>query len=380
MNQKVLFTASTFSHILSFHVPYLKWFQDQGWSVHVACGGETAPIPCADRVEALPFQKRIGAADNFRAAALLRSLIMEEGYGLISTHTSLAAFFTRLAVKGLRERPLVANTVHGYLFDGDTPAVKRRVLLEAERFTAAQTDLLMTMNRWDFRLARREKLGRRVVHIPGMGVDFSRLDRCGPGDALALRRKWGIPDDAFVLIYPAEFSARKSQIVLIEAMAMLPEDCVLVLPGRGALLEECRAAASRLEAAGRVIFPGQVPDMGAWYSMADAAVSASRSEGLPFNVMEAMYCGLPVAASRVKGHTDLIREGETGLLYPYGDAAACAGAVRRLMESPSLRRDLGRGARENVGQYGLGRVLPEIMRQYGGLVPELGRETAQVRK
>ena len=380
MNHKVLFTASTFSHILNFHIPCLKWFQAQGWSVHVACGGETAPIPYADRVVALPFQKRIEAVGNFRAAARLRRLIAEEGYGLISTHTSLAAFFTRLAVKGLRERPLVANTVHGYLFDGDTPAVKRHVLLEAERLTAAQTDLLMTMNRWDFGLARREKLGRRVVHIPGMGVDFARLDRCGPGDALALRRKWGIPDDAFVLIYPAEFSARKSQMVVIQAMAMLPEDCVLVLPGCGSLLEECRAAAKGLGQVGRVIFPGQLSAMGAWYSMADAAVSASRSEGLPFNVMEAMYCGLPVAASRVKGHTDLIREGETGLLYPYGDAAACAGAVRRLMESPSLRRDLGRSAKENVMQYGLEQVLPEIVRQYSGLVPELGRETVQMRK
>jgi len=380
MNYKVLFTASTFSHILSFHVPYLKWFQAQGWSVHVACGGETASIPYADRVVALPFQKRIGAAENFRAAAQLRRLITEEGYGLISTHTSLAAFFTRLAVKGMQERPLVVNTVHGYLFDGDTPAVKRRVLLEAERFTAAQTDLLMAMNRWDFRLAQREKLGRRVVLIPGMGVDFARLDRCGPGDALALRRKWGIPDDAFVLIYPAEFSARKSQLVLIEAMTMLPENCVLVLPGRGDLLKECRTAANRLDVAERVIFPGQVSGIGAWYSMADAAVSASRSEGLPFNVMEAMHCGLPVAASRVKGHTDLIRDGVTGLLYSYGDVEACAGVVRKLMESPSLRRDLGRRAKESVERFSLGRVQSEILRQYRQLIPELDGTTVQIQK
>lgn len=369
MTNKVLFTASTFSHILNFHIPYLKWFRDRGWSVHVACGGNPAPIPDADRVVVLPLKKSMASAENFRASALLRRLIQEEAYDLISTHTSLAAFFTRLAVKGM-SRPPVVNTVHGYLFDGDTSAVKRRVLLLAERMTAAQTDLLMTMNLWDFQQARHEKLGRRVVHIPGMGVDFSRLDGFGPDDSLALRRKWGIPDEAFVMIYPAEFSDRKSQSVLIHTMTKLPMSCVLVLPGHGALLGECRAMARRLALTGRVIFPGQIIGMGPWYAMADAAVSASRSEGLPFNVMEAMHCGLPVVASEVKGHTDLIQDGTTGLLYPYGNTDACAAAIRSLMGSAQLRRELGRNAKENAEQYSLNRVLPEIVRHYSELVPE----------
>ena len=371
MTKKILVTASTFSHILNFHIPYLKWFRDRGWSVHVACGGKLPPIPYADRVTALPLQKSLWSVNNFKSAALLRQLIREERYDLISTHTSLAAFFTRLAVKGMRQRPLVANTVHGYLFDEDTLALKRYILLMAERITAAQTDLLMTMNRWDFRLAQKEKLGKRVVHIPGMGIDLSGFEGYGPRDGLALRREWDIPDEAFVLIYPAEFSERKSQAVLIRAMARMPENCVLVLPGQGALLEKCRALAQRLELTGRVIFPGQIAGMGPWYSMANAAVPASRSEGLPFNVMEAMYCGLPVIASKVKGHIDLIQEGVTGFLYPYGNADACAAAIRSLMDSVSLRQELGRNAKENAKQYSLDRVLPEIVRLYGGLFPEL---------
>lgn len=371
MENKVLFTASTFSHILNFHIPYLKRFQEHGWAVHVACGGNLAPIPYAERVVELPFQKSMGSPENFRAAAQLRRLIREEGYTLISTHTSLAAFFTRLAVKGMKERPLIANTVHGYLFDDDTPAVKRRILLAAERFVAAQTDLLMAMNLWDHQLAKREKLGRRVVHIPGMGVDFPRLERQIPRDSMALRREWGIPDDAFVLLYPAEFSQRKSQAVLIRTMAKLPENCVLALPGQGALLGECEELAAELGLGERVIFPGQVSGMGSWYAMADGLVSASRIEGLPFNVMEAMHFGLPVVASKVKGHTDLIRDGVTGLLYPYGNADACASAVRSLMESAFLRRELGRNAKGEVEQYCLGRVLPEITRQYCPLIPEL---------
>lgn len=368
MTRKVLFTASTFSHILNFHLPYLEYFRNRGWIVHVACGGESASVPYADKVIQLPFRKQMLAPGNFRSAAILRREIRQERYSLISAHTSLAAFFTRLAVKGMKERPPVANTVHGYLFDDNTPTLKRNILLAAERLTAPQTDLLLTMNRWDYELSQRYRLGKQVVQIPGVGVDFSRFERKKPEDSKDFRSDLGFPQDAFVLIYPAEFSRRKSQEVLIRALTKLPERAVLVLPGKGALLEPCKALAAQLKLEHRIVFPGQVLDMAPWYAMADAAVSASRIEGLPFNVMEAMYFGLPVAASEVKGHTDLITHGKTGWLYPYGDIAACADALRTLMESTPLRQALGRAAQESVTQYALEQVLPQVLCAYEGIL------------
>ena len=358
--RSVLFTASTFSHIRRFHLPYLRWFQERGWRVDAACGGTPCDIPGADRIIHLPSQKKMTAPANLRAAAMLRREIEEHRYDLISTHTALAAFFTRLAVKGMRDRPKLINTVHGYLFDDDTPALKRAVLLGAEKLTAKQTDLLLTMNQWDFGLAREKRLGGRVSCIPGMGVDFSRLDGAAPDAGTQQRQAYGIADDAFLLVYGAEFSRRKSQNVLIEAMVSLPERAVLVLPGEGGTLEDCKALAARLGLDRRVIFPGEAEDMAAWYAAADAAVSASRSEGLPFNVMEAMHMGLPVAASAVKGHEDLIRNGESGLLYPYGDRAALAAAVKRLMDDPALCRSLGQAARETAAAYSLERVFPLV--------------------
>ncbi len=367
----VLFTASTFSHIRRFHLPYLRWFRDRGWRVTLACGGPAPDMPEADRVISLPLEKRMSAPANFRAAAMLRREICREGYDLISTHTSLAAFFTRLAVMGMKDRPRLVNTVHGYLFDDDTPALRRAVLLAAERLTAGQTDLLLTMNRWDLDLARAKKLGKRVAVIPGMGVDFARLEPAGPEAGRRQRAAWSIGPDDFVMVYPAEFSARKSQAVLIRAMALLPERAVLVLPGEGGTLGACQAEAARLGLGRRVLFPGEAGDMASWYAAADAAVPASRSEGLPFNVMEAMHASLPVAASAVKGHTDLIRDGENGLLYPYGDEAAFAAAVRRLMDDPGLCERLGRTARADAAPYALERVLPQVTAELERLVDEV---------
>ena len=254
--------------------------------------------------------------------------------------------------------------MHGYLFDDDTPALKRGVLLSAERLTAPQTDLLLVMNEWDYRVATGYRLGKRVAKIPGMGVVFSRLEAETRTDGMRLRRELGIAEDAFVLLYAAGFSPRKSQPVLIRAMKALPGNTVLALCGRGATWEECRSLARTLGMEGRVLFPGQVSDMPAWYRMGDACVSASRSEGLPFNVMEAMYAGLPVIASRVKGHVDLIEDGTNGLLYEYGDVEACARQVTRLMADASLRQTLSAVARASAEAYRLETVLPIVMDRY----------------
>jgi len=367
---RVLFTASTASHIRNFHRPYLRAFRDMGWTVAVACGGDPASIPEAEEVLALPFEKKMTAPANFKAQSLLRRFLEETPCDLICTHTSLAAFFTRRAAAGLKNRPKVVNVAHGYLFDDKTPTLKRTILLAAEKLTAGQTDLLLTMNEYDLRLAKKHRLGKRVAPIPGMGVDFSRLDGMADLDRGGLRAELGFSPEDFVLVYAAEFSGRKNQELLIRALPELPGRVKLLLPGQGALWDACRTLAQELGVADRVVFPGQIKDMAPLYGAADGAVPSSRSEGLPFNVMEAMYAGLPVVASAVKGHTDLIEDGRTGLLCPYGDKTAFVRAVTKLLDDPDLGHAMGAAARAAMAPYALERVLPQVMNEYTSLLPK----------
>lgn len=369
MEHKILFTASTYAHISNFHRPYLRAFSALGWTVDVACGGKPMALPEARRVIHLPLEKSISAPANFQAARMLRREMKREDYTLISTHTSLAAFFTRLAAKGLDTT--VVNTCHGYLFDPQTPSFKGRLLLEAERLTAGRTDLLLTMNRRDREIAGRYHLGRQILEIPGVGVDFSPLDQTPATARELLRAEWALPEDAFVLIYPAEFSSRKNQAMLLRTLALLPRDIYLLLPGDGALLDRCKALAAELGVQDRVRFPGHVPDMGPWYRAADCAVSASQSEGLPFNIMEAMHCGLPVVASDVKGHQDLISPGETGFLFPLNDEQTCARQIRTLKETPHLLSHLSQQASAAAEQYRLEQVFPKVMAAYQAVLPSL---------
>ena len=367
MKAKLLYAASSYIHLMNFHLPYLRALRERGWEIHALCGDPRGEIPFADRTIIVPFRKKMSAPDNFRAAAQIRELVRSEGYALVIVHTSLAAFFVRLALKGLRHRPKLINMVHGYLFDDETPAPKKQILLAAEQMTAPETDLLITMNRWDHELAQKRRLAAREVFVPGVGVDLSRFAAASPEAGRRLREALGIPEEDFVLLYAAELSARKSQPVLIRALRELPERARLVLAGSGAGETECRALAGQLGLEDRILFPGHVGNVGDWYAMADAVATASRIEGLPFNVMEAMVLRKPVVASRVKGHEDLIEDGVSGLLYPYGDAKACAAAIRRLMDDPALGGRLAETAAEQVGKYSLEQVFPQVMAAYESL-------------
>lgn len=372
---RILFVASTFSHIRNFHLPYLEAFVQQGWTVDVACGGTVMELPHVRRAYPIGLEKSMSSPKNFAAAHALRRLIRAQGYDLISCHTALASFFVRLAVMGMRRRPRVACICHGYLFDQDTPALKRTVLSAAEALTAPVTDLLLTMNQWDTQYAAAHKLGKKVAYIPGMGLDPDKLPPVSPQQGAQLREELGIPQDAFVLLFAGEFSHRKSQPVLLKALARLPQQVYLLLPGQGSELEACQGLARELGVEARVRFPGQVSDMPVWYAACDGVVSASRIEGLPFNLMEAMYYGLPIVASDVKGHHDLLAPQRAGLLYPYGDDDACAQQLGALLAQPQLRHALGATAQQAVVPYLLPTVLPQVMGQYQQLLDQGGIQT-----
>jgi glycosyltransferase involved in cell wall biosynthesis len=86
---------------------------------------------------------------------------------------------------------------------------------------------------------------------------------------------------------------------------------------------------------------GERDDVPGLLSDADVFVLASRSEGLPLSVIEAMAAGLPVVASDVGGLRELVRDAETGVLVPPSDATALASALRPLLADRQLRRRLG---------------------------------------
>ncbi|MPN26590.1 putative glycosyltransferase EpsD [bioreactor metagenome] len=89
----------------------------------------------------------------------------------------------------------------------------------------------------------------------------------------------------------------------------------LLLAGDGKTLNECKQLVKQLGQTNKIHFLGYVNDVTRLYAFCDAAVSPSLSEGLPFNIIEAMGCGLPVIVSDIKGHRELAEQSINGLLF-----------------------------------------------------------------
>ena len=213
MAKKLLMTASVWSHIRNFHLAYLQQLHQRGWETHIACANlpqDAEQNACIDKAFALSFEKKISSLSNFRAAWALRKLMQKEGYGLVISHTSLAAFFTRLALKFLPSRPHSVCFMHGYLFDDDSGFFKRQILLSAEKITAKETDLLLLMNETDYKIAENYRLGKKIRKIPGMGVDFSRLNSATKEEGLKLRAQLGIDKDDLPKVKEKFFKANST--------------------------------------------------------------------------------------------------------------------------------------------------------------------------
>lgn len=364
MAKKILYCASTASHILNFHLPYLRAFHETGYEVWVAAE-RRAPVPYADHVVALPMRKKLLSFGNLKAVLEARSLIREQGFDMVSTHTELASAAVRAAILLLRKRPKVVCTMHGYLFR-ESDGLKKWVYLIPEKLCARVTDVLMVMNHEDYEIARRHRLYRdRLCRIDGMGIDLSKFHPAAPEERASSRAELEIGEDDFVYVYAAEFSRRKNQAFLIRAFAGFCRQnprMKLLLAGDGALLGECKALARGLHADGQILFPGYVENMRGLYAACDVCVSSSRIEGLPFNVMEAMACGLPVVASDIKGHRELTQEGKSGLLFR--SAAELESRMKELQRDGDLRKSLREAGISQVKRFALPVVFPEVMERY----------------
>jgi glycosyltransferase involved in cell wall biosynthesis len=156
--------------------------------------------------------------------------------------------------------------------------------------------------------------------------------------------------DVFRAVFVGRHVPVKGLDVLLKAWALaeLPAKAQLTLAGDGPERDRLIALAKDLGIEGSVKFPGMVQDVPALLSENNLYVQASHQEGLPNAVLEAMSTALPVVATRVSGHEDIITDGETGFLVPPNDSLALSMVLSRLAHQQELRMEMGGTARKYV--------------------------------
>jgi PEP-CTERM/exosortase A-associated glycosyltransferase len=202
----------------------------------------------------------------------------------------------------------------------------------------------------------------KVTVIPN-AVDIEAFDQGGTPD-VELQRRLGLADCS-VVGFVGSFYAYEGLDLLLDALPgmlkVLPDTRVLLVgggPQEGAL----KARAERLGIADKVVFAGRVPheDVPRYYDLIDVLAYPRRSMRLtelvtPLKPLEAMAQGRVVVASDVGGHKELIRDGETGLLFKAGSADSLADTLLRVLAKKDMwshLREAGRGFVERERNWG----------------------------
>jgi glycosyltransferase-like protein len=264
------------------------------------------------------------------------------------------------ALTGPRPGTIVVRTVH-HVDDFTTPALiecQRRAILDPDR-------LLVVSDHWQTLLAGDYGVDATVVRN---GVDPDRFGAGAPGERERFRARAGAGPETFLVLTVGGIEPRKGSVTLLEAMAGLaarangsgPRPVLAVVGGH--TFFDYRAyrdnALARLPELGLVegrdvLLLGTVSeaDLGGWYRAADAFAFPSVKEGFGLVVLEALAAGLPVVASDIPVFAEYLRDGESALLVPPGDAGALAGALGRLAGDRALRRQLAAGGRPLLERF-----------------------------
>jgi glycosyltransferase involved in cell wall biosynthesis len=192
---------------------------------------------------------------------------------------------------------------------------------------------------------------------PGAEVDRFDPDRLMP--PAAARARLGLPAAGPIIGIVSRLQRWKGIHVVIDAMDLLRRThstahCIVV-GGRHALephyeddLERQIASLGLTEQVTLVGLQANVPE---WMQAMDVIVHASDQEPFGIVVIEAMALGKPVIAGSGGGPAEIITDGVDGLLVPYGDVIAMAGALRRFLDDPSFAAQVGAAARERASEF-----------------------------
>ena len=295
--KKVLFVATVVKkHIMEFHIPYLKMFKEMGWKTVVAARNDyensmDCRIPYCDYYYDIPFERSPLKAGNVKAYLHLKRLIDNGGYDIVHCHTPVGGILTRFAARNARKKGLkVIYTAHGFHFYKGAPLLNWFLFYPVEWLCSWWTDVLITINKEDYRLAKKRFHAKRTEYVHGVGIDVNKF-RNGQIDIEEKRRSLNLQKDDIMLLSVGELIKRKNHEVVIRAIAQLKiSQLKYFICGTGRLKEYLISLIDELELKNQVFLLGYRNDIWELCQTADLYIFPSRQEGLPVALLEAMHC------------------------------------------------------------------------------------------
>lgn len=185
-----------------------------------------------------------------------------------------------------------------------------------------------------------------------------------------LRKKYGYAENDFIITVVAELNKNKNQIMLLEQteslLKKIPTMKILLIGKE--TLPDARNFVKEKHLENCVEFLGYRNDISNLTKISDLAFSASKREGLPVNIIEALACGIPVVASMNRGHCSLIQNGKNGFLFPLEDSKIMCDCIFSICEEKELREYLSKNAIEISKKYDLNGIRKKMAEVYDSVI------------
>ncbi|MCD6351261.1 MAG: glycosyltransferase, partial [Armatimonadetes bacterium] len=327
---------------------------------HVVLSLERDPVGEADveaieaagaEVTEVPMTRSISPLRDLAALKAIRRVIEDWRPDVVHGHSSKGGFLARAALRAAQAGgPARVYSPHCFAFQAQVGPLRRWVYKELERRAAAWTDLFVLLSAGEERAAQQAGLApadklRRVL----LGIDAQAFS---PSRKVS-RASLGLPEGRLVGSVGA-LRPQKAPQLLVRAFARVAREYPatrLVLVGEGPLRGEVERLVQTEGLEGRVFLLGHREDVAALMPHLAVFVLASLWEGLPYALLEAMACGVPVVVPGLEGMGEVVVEAGAGLVYEPGRPQALAGALAAALRAPAAEvAGWGRAGREYVLQ------------------------------
>jgi glycosyltransferase involved in cell wall biosynthesis len=329
----------------------------RGHRVTVVCAGGDPMPPVRDWVDPMGVPVRIYASrwtgprkDMVFALRVVGMLIRERrNYQLVYFLMQGLHLAAGLPVARFLKKPIVMKIGGSGVIPLMTRSPSGRLEL---RWLREWANRVMILNDGMREEALQEGFAQEKLLWMPNPVDTEEFSPCDEQERLRLREKFGVPPAVPVVLYSGRLAPEKALDTLMAAFAQVTRvqpEAMLLLVGDGPLRPALAAQAAGLGLR-NVRFVGRVEpaEVHYWLRIADVFTLVSPSEGFACALAEAMSAGLPAVVSDIPANSQLVDDGQQGLLAPVGDEEAIATAILRLLGDAGLRGSMGRAARELI--------------------------------
>ncbi len=251
----------------------------------------------------IDFSRKIAKVNKqIKSIKQVKSLL-SNNYDLIHCHTPICAAITRLCAMKYQKKGKVKviYTAHGFHFFKGAPIKNWILYYPVEKWLSRYTDVLITINKEDYRRAKKYFRAKKTEYVPGVGVDTKKFTPSKYGRE-KIRKELCLKDNQIMLLSVGELNENKNHISVVKAIK--GTDYVYVIVGKGEKKAELECTAKECNVDLRLM--GYRRDVADFYNAADVYVLPSLREGLNVSLMESMASGLAVACSDIRGNVDLI--------------------------------------------------------------------------